>query len=308
LSGKEWLEDHAGEKSRIIERRGISRRLIFAGRIRTGETGWNPNGKKLRMEKEKIGWTALLASIACSSFLFAHSATRSAQGQGETGTHASELSGVWVQKVGQATRPDWFDLQGNRLEKLPLTARGEERFKANRATHGPNSVASLTSTEPIVKCLPPGVPAIYMVSIYPMEIIQVPGRVIMFFEYGNYVRQIFTDGRKHQNLTPTWMGDSVGRWEGDTLIVDASGFNDKTWIDSEGNPHSDALHVVERIRRVDHDHLVDEITVDDPETYTKTLTTKRVFDFEQGWNIAEFVCEDSDVFLNFQKKAGAEKK
>ena len=259
------------------------------------------------MKKRKIGWTALLASIACSSFLLAHSATWSGQGKGETGTQDSELSGVWVQTV-QATRPNWVDSQGNRLEDLPLTAWGEERFKASRATHGSNPVASLTSTEPIVKCLPPGVPAIYMVSIYPMEILQVPGRVIMFFEYGNYVRQIFTDGRTRQNLTPTWMGESIGRWEGDTLIVDTSGFNDKTWIDSEGHPHSDALHVVERIRRMDHDHLVDEITVDDPKAYTKTITTKRMFDLEPDWNIAEFVCEDSDVFRNYQKKAGAEKK
>src|SRR6266699_522576 len=72
--------------------------------------------------------------------------------------------------------------------------------------------------------------------------------------------------------------------------------------------HSDALHVVERIRRMDHDHLVDEITVDDPKAYTSIITTKRVFDFEPDWNIAEFVCEDSDVFRNYQKKAGAEKK
>ena len=96
--------------------------------------------------------------------------------------------------------------------------------------------------------------------------------------------------------------------EGDTLVVDVSGFNDKTWIDSEGHPHSDALHVVERIRRTDHDHLLDEVTVDDPKAYTKTLTTRRVFDFEPEWNIAEFVCEDSDVFRNYQKEAGAEKK
>ena len=260
------------------------------------------------MKNGKPGWSVLLASIACSSFLLAHSATRSEQGGADTGTHASEISGVWVQEVGKATRPNWVDSQGNRLDKLPLTAWGEERFKANRATHGSNAVASTTSTEPIVKCLPPGVPAIYMVSIYPMEIIQVPGRVIMFFEYGNYVRQIFTDGRKHQILTPTWMGDSIGKWEGDTLVVDVSGFNDKTWIDSEGHPHSDSLHVVERIRRMDHDHLLDEITVDDPKAYTKALTTKRVFESEPDWNIAEFVCEDNDVFLNYQKESGAEKK
>jgi hypothetical protein len=260
------------------------------------------------MKMRKTAWTALLTSTACLSFLLAHSAVRPEQGNADAGTHTSEVSGVWVQVVGQATRPNWTDAQGNRLEKLPLTAWGEERFKANRPTHGANAVASTTSTEPIVKCLPPGVPAIYMVSIYPMEIMQVPGRMIMFFEYGNYVRQIFTDGRKHQSVTPTWMGDSIGRWEGDTLIVDSSGFNDKTWIDSEGHPHSDALHVVERIRRMDHDHLVDEITVDDPKAYTKTLMSKRVFEFQPDWNIAEFVCEDNDVFLKYQKDAGAEKK
>lgn len=260
------------------------------------------------MKIAPIGCAALLASIACSSLLLAHSAARPEHAKVETGTHASEIFGVWVQEVGQATRPDWLDSQGHHLEKLPLTDWGEERFKANRATHGPNAVASLTSTEPIVRCLPPGVPGIYTVSIYPMEIFQVPGRVMMLFEYGNYLRQIFTDGRKHQNLTPTWMGDSIGRWEGDTLVVDVSGFNDKTWIDSEGHPHSDALHVVERIHRVDNDHLVDEITVDDPKAYTKPLMTKRVFTFEPDWNIAEFVCEDSDVFLNYQKESGAEKK
>lgn len=260
------------------------------------------------MENAKIRWTVLLASIACSSFLLAHSATRSEQGEASTGTRASEISGVWVQEIGKATRPNWMDSQGKPLEKLPLTAWGQERFKASRATHGPNAVASTTSTEPIVNCLPPGVPGIYTVSIYPMEIIQIPGRVIMFFEYGNYVRQIFTDGRKHQSLTPTWMGDSIGKWEGYTLVVDTNGFNDKTWIDSEGHPHSDALHVVERIRRMDHDHLVDEITVEDSKAYTTTLVTKRIFDFEPDWNIAEFVCEDRDVFLKFQKEAGTEKK
>jgi hypothetical protein len=260
------------------------------------------------MKTRKNAWTALLTSIACFSFLLAASAVRPGQGNADAPTHASEISGVWVQVVGQATRPNWTDAQGNRLEKLPMTAWGEERFKANRPTHGANAVASTTSTEPIVKCLPPGVPAIYMVSIYPMEIMQVPGRVIMFFEYGNYVRQIFTDGRKHQSVTPTWMGDAIGRWEGDALVVDTSGFNDKTWIDSEGHPHSDALHVVERIRRTDHDHLVDEITVDDPKAYTKPVMSKRVFEFQPDWNIAEFVCEDNDVFLKYQKDAGAEKK
>src|SRR5580704_1322730 len=155
------------------------------------------------MANTKTGWIVLLMLIACSSLLLAPAATKSEQSSGSTGIHNPELSGVWVQEVSQALRPGWFDSQGNHLEKLPLSAWGEDQFRANRATHGANQVASMTSTEPIAKCLPPGVPAIYM-FIFPMEIIQIPGRVIMFFEYGNYVRQIFTDGRTHQNLTPAW--------------------------------------------------------------------------------------------------------
>jgi hypothetical protein len=259
------------------------------------------------MENRKIDWIALLAAVGCAYFLFAHAATALPQGRTDAGARTPDVSGVWVQDVQPALRPGWMDSQGNRLEKLPLTPWGEEQFKAHRATHGSDQVASMTTTDPIAKCLPPGVPAIYM-FIFPMEILQVPGRVIMFFEYGNYVRQIFTDGRKHQDLTPTWMGDSIGRWDEDTLVVDANGFNDKTWLDNEGHPHSDALHVVERIRRPDRGHLVDDITIDDPKTYTKTLTAQRTFTLQPDWNVAEFVCEDNDIFFDYQKKAGAERK
>jgi hypothetical protein len=259
------------------------------------------------MGRGKIGATAPLAAVACSYLLSAGAASASPQGTADAGARAPDISGVWLQDVQPALRPGWMDSQGKALEKLPLTAWGEEQFKASRATHGNDQVASTTTTDPIAKCLPPGVPAVYM-FIFPMEIMQIPGRVVMYFEYGNYVRQIFTDGRKHQNLTPLWMGDSMGKWEGDTFVVEANGFNDKTWLDNEGHPHSDALHVVERIRRLDHDHLVDDITIDDPKAYTKPLVARRNFTLQPGWNIAEFICEDHDAFSDFQRKAGTEKK
>jgi len=91
---------------------------------------------------------------------------------------------------------------------------------------------------------------------FPMEIIQLSGRVIMLFEFDHFVRQIYTDGRGHnQDLAPTWMGDSIGKWEEDTLVVDTTNFNDKTWLDRGGHPHSEGLRLTERIRRVDHDTL-----------------------------------------------------
>src|SRR5258708_19466041 len=101
------------------------------------------------MENGKIRWTVLLASIACSTFLLAHSATRSEQNNADTGTHALELSGVWVQEVGKATRPNWIDSQGNRLEKLPLTACDEERFTPPRPPPATPPAPPPTSPTPI---------------------------------------------------------------------------------------------------------------------------------------------------------------
>ena len=257
------------------------------------------------MKSRKIGWIALLVPLAFLSSPLAQTAKRSPMGKGQKSVNTADFSGVWAQE--SKIQVEWFDSQGKRLEDLPMTPWGEERFRANKATFGPNQVASAESTDPTARCLPPGVPAIYLFT-FPMEIIQIPGRVIMFFEFGNYVRQIFTDGRMHQDFTPTWMGDSIGKWEADTLIVDVNGFNDKTWIDNLGHPHSDALHVVERFRRIDREHLVDEITLDDPKTYTKTLTTKRILDLKPDWNIMEFICEDKDAFLDHEKKTSEEKK
>lgn len=187
------------------------------------------------MGNGKRGQMAVPTAVVCLCLIFAHVTTALPQHTSDAGVRSPDISGVWVQDVQPALRPGWMDAQGNRLEELPLTRWGADRFKVNRATHGSDQVASMTTTDPIARCLPPGVPAIYM-FIFPMEIFQVPGRVVMFFEYGNYVRQIFTDGRKHQDLTPTWMGDSIGRWDNGALVVEANGFNDKTWLDNEGHP------------------------------------------------------------------------
>ena len=94
------------------------------------------------------------------------------------------------------------------------------------------------------------------------------------------------------------MGDSIGHWDGDTLVVDTVGFNDKTWLDRVGHPHSENLHLVERFRRLDHDTLTDEITVEDAKAYTKPWTARRTFQLKPKWQLMEFVCQDQ--YLNFQ--------
>jgi len=129
----------------------------------------------------------------------------------------------------------------------------------------------------------------------PFEVFQIPGRVIFRYEQEHWVRNIWMDGRGHPpDLIPTWMGHSIGRWDGDTLVVDTVGFNDLTWLDTFGTPHSESLHMVERFRRLNMDSMEIQITFEDPEIYTKplvgnTMTLRRIPDGEiQEW----VICDD----------------
>jgi hypothetical protein len=101
------------------------------------------------------------------------------------------------------------------------------------------------------------------------------------------------------------MGDAIGKWEGDTLVIDTIGFNDKTWVDMSGHPHSDAMHLVERIRRVDHNTLQNDLTIEDPKAYTKPWGGRLIFVLKPGWSLGEMVCEDNINFSDFQKQISA---
>jgi hypothetical protein len=248
----------------------------------------------------RIASLASAALIAFSPALFGQTQTA-----GQKAAHTGDLTGVWYPSSVNTFNYVWTDAQGQRLDKFPLTPWGEEKFQGNHPIGG--QYTALTSNDPNFSCLPPGVPNVYT-HAYPVEFIEVPGRTIMFFEYGHFVRQIFTDGREHvKDANPTWMGDSTGKWEGDTLVVDSTGFNDKTWLDVTGHPHSEALHVVERMRRVDHNTLLIDITIDDPQAYTKVLKSQRKYILKPDWNIMEYICEDNRVSFNdFEKKVGAQ--
>jgi len=106
-------------------------------------------------------------------------------------------------------------------------------------------------------------------------------------------RRLFLDGRPHNlDLDPnTYTGDSIGKWEGDTLVVDTIGFNDKTWLDATGKPHSEDLHVVERYRRPDLGHLNIQYTLEDKTSFTKPYTFERTFTLAPGWELQEYVCQ-----------------
>jgi hypothetical protein len=211
---------------------------------------------------------------------------------------AQDLSGVWMRQQpgsGFGTTPP-----------PAMTAWAAERFKAHRPTLGPH--AALDANDPTLECAPPGVPYILAIPT-PWEIVQVEGQVIQIFEYNHFTRRIHTDGRPHPaNLRDTgtheWLGHSIGWWDDTTLVIDTVGFNDETWLDRLGHPHSDALHVVERLTRLDRDTLAYEVTVEDPKAYAQPWTGQMVFTSRPDWEILEHVCTTKgDEYLEFKQRA-----
>ena len=148
--------------------------------------------------------------------------------------------------------------------------------------------------DPYGYCMPPGVPRINWAR-GPMKIIQTPAVTAMHFETiaAQTFREIFTDGRPlPKGAQPTWLGYSVGRWEGDTFVVETTGFRDGGWLDTrKGRPHSDALHVTERFRRPSYGRLEITATMDDPKAFTKPWTAKVPFRLLPDTSLIEMFCE-----------------
>jgi len=234
---------------------------------------------------------AVVAVLAFSPGLLAQTGQPSGVTGNKTsgpGGHPADLSGVWGRYMDINDRTFTQD-------KTPaMTPWGEERFKAATAGVIDGRLDRRDEADLMLTvCAPAGLPRIFLLGARPFEIIQIPGRVLMLFEWDHWVRQIWMDGRKHpEDPDPTWMGHSIGWWEGDTLVVDTVGFNDKTWLDQAAHPHSDQLHLVERWRRVDQEILDLQITFDDPIAYPKPWAGKRLFGLKPNWEIQEEVyCE-----------------
>ena len=147
-------------------------------------------------------------------------------------------------------------------------------------------------------CLPPGGPR-SMGTPYPAEIIQDRDRIIIIFEGGGHVwREIHMDGREHpDSLNPTYFGHSVGRWEGDTLVIDTVGYNEKTWIDYNGHMHTEQLHTVEYLTRPYKEVLHYEAMIDDPGAYTAPWTVKWDIRWTEGQELQDYVCQENNKFL-----------
>jgi hypothetical protein len=171
-------------------------------------------------------------------------------------------------------------------EDVPFTAAGAAAFRKNLAGDGRD--------DPTSTCHPIGAPAVDTVPI-PYKIVQTPGLVVILYEGDTVYRQIFTDGRKHAETTiPSYMGYSVGRWEGDTLLVETTGFNDKSWLDRTGHTHSEEMRVFERFHRNDLGHMDLAITIEDPKTFTRPISFIQSNTLTPDGDLLEYFCADNE--------------
>jgi len=204
-----------------------------------------------------------------------------------------DLSGVWIGRGG-ALLPD--------KDAPPFTPAGQKMFSANKPSQyvrtgepAPGHYIPAFGNDPLAKCDPLGYPR-EAGGIF--EFVQTPGKIVQIFEDGRRVREIWTDGRKlPDDLDPRWYGWAVGHWEGNTLVVESKGYDERTWVDSSGYPHSDEMRLVERYSHPDAVTMQMSMTLEDPKVYTKSWSGQKTFKLElpKGLTVLdEFYCVPSE--------------
>jgi hypothetical protein len=192
-----------------------------------------------------------------------------------------DLSGVWHARDGRHIN----NLATAEGVTAPFQPWAAALFKERQENNGID--------RPSGKCLPKGVPEGMTLPPYPFKIVQTPKVTLVLYEIFVNYRQIHTDGRSlPTERHPAWFGYSVGRWEDETFVVETVGINDRTWLDDAGHPHSDALRITERMRRIDFGRMDIEFTFDDPKAYTKPWTVKVAFELMPDTELLEYVCEN----------------
>jgi hypothetical protein len=205
-----------------------------------------------------------------------------------------DLSGVWRVTNGNALFHITGDLKPEEIRPWAAAIYKQREDDFRRDTDG-------------INCLPPGPKAGIGVGGTPMKIIQTPGLVAILYEYHTIFRQVFTDGRGlPEDPNPTWMGYSVGHWEGDTLVVTTAGYNDRTTLDLAGHPHTEALRLTERYHRRDAGHMDLQVTFDDPKAYTRPWTLAIDLDLVPDGDLIEYVCENERDKPHLVGKSGEE--
>ena len=195
-----------------------------------------------------------------------------------------DFSGVWQKPYVPDLTKDSKDFKG--VADLPFTAWGAAEWKKYDAADGDYTGA----------CLPFGMPR-SINTPEPMQLMQSDTYLAFLFEQNSWFTVAPIDGRKHRDGIATWFGDSVGRWEGDTLVIDTSNFNGRTRLDTVGHPHSDQLHLVQRFARPDLGHITHEMIIEDPKTFTKPWKVTRTLTLRPDWEMMEYSCEENNKSL-----------
>jgi len=245
--------------------------------------------------KKCVEISSVIAVLFLSPTTFAQNPnTRNGRGGNTQTADPHDLSGIWLGGEGGD--------RNNSPETL-MTPWGKAKFDSYKPSFGPRAVPGGLGNDPLSNCDPLGVPRI--ITAHPsgenrIQLLQTPGRLLEFIEYGHIWRDIWTDGRPlPEKPDPSWLGYAIGKWEGDEFLVNSAGFNDRTWLDSFGDPHSDEMRLEERYRRVDHNTLTIRITIHDPKAYLKDwdlpLTVYHL-DPDPNSKIPEFFCVPSEVW------------
>ncbi len=203
-----------------------------------------------------------------------------------------DLSGMW-----QLRREGVSEDLGEYLKpvELPIQPWAEELSKKRQS--------DAARDVPTAHCLPAGIPLLTISSVaYPLKVVQQDDLVVILYEWFGEVRQIFLDGRTLSNdPNPAWLGYSVGHWEGDTLVVDTTGFNGKAWLDGAGHPGTEALRLTERYQRRDAGHMQVQLVIDDPKAYTKLWSVTLQLELLTGAELLEYVCDENERDLQHVK-------
>jgi hypothetical protein len=228
-------------------------------------------------------------------------------------TPTRDISGIWVPAEGPqagvlADGAAAMPSDGKPEHELPYTPLGRGTFLAHKPVGGVTKVSAARSNDYAPGCDPQGFPRIVLHDFRTGRIIQTPNSVVILYDANNKWRMIWTDGRQLPDLKgnpePTWWGYSVGKWvDDDTFVANSNGFDERTWLDNAGRPHSDVLNVTEEYKRTDHDHLVLTVTIDDPKMYTKPWIAMKLSLRLQspGFNLEERQCSMAE----YQRFMGA---
>lgn len=220
-----------------------------------------------------------ISVLIAASVLPAAAQTKTAYTTPRTPDGKPDLQGIWMVKNAAA-----FDVsevaENHEIPYLPAALEREQK--------GPR-------VDPIAHCFMPGVPRITYMP-FPIQILQRPGKVVFMYEYLHDQRIVPTTPRQHLDGIDLWLGDSVGSWDGDTLVVDVTNLKEQSWLDSARHTHSDALHVVERYTRIGPDTIRYEATIEDPKTYSRpwkiAMPLHRIT--EPGFELREQECTEGD--------------